>query len=131
VLPHPESGTGRRPMLLIAHSDPQYAGAVWRAFRREGWRVRMLRNGNDLRRLARLRPPAAAVLEADLAGESGWLTCAKLQWEQPHLPVYLVANQTPGEKKRFAQFVGARKLLSRGMGAGALLDELLGAAHAT
>ena len=125
----PKLSVSQRPVLLVSHGDWLYAGALWRAFRRQGWRVRLLKGGPDLRRLVRLRPPTAAVLEADPVGESGWLTCAKLQWEQPDLPIYLVANQASAEKRRFADFVGARRLLARGLGARAVVDELIGAAQ--
>ena len=68
-------------------------------------------------------------VEREGAAISGWLTCAKLQWEQPDLPIYLVANQASAEKRRFADFVGARRLLARGLGARAVVDELIGAAQ--
>src|SRR5437588_3500238 len=68
----------RRPHVIIAHSDPGYTMAAVRAFRRNGWMFTLAANGPEARRLASAVAPDLVVLEAELPGESGWLTCAKL-----------------------------------------------------
>lgn len=115
---------GCTPCLVVAHGDPAYAALVHRSFRQLGWRVRLAESGPAARHLARTLSPAAVVLATDLDTESGWLTCAKLTAEQPRLRVFLVASNPTGKDRRFADFVGAAALLSKGQGAQPLVDEL-------
>jgi DNA-binding response OmpR family regulator len=118
-----EEAGPRRPHVIIAHSDPSYAMGAVRAFRRNGWGFTLAASGPEARRLATVFAPDLVVLEAELPGESGWLTCAKLNVGEERQPVILVteANTTYGEE--FAEFIGALRLVSRAQGPEALLEE--------
>src|SRR5262245_59441864 len=75
-------GPQYRPCVLLAHADGAYASDVSQSLRRLGWDVYQAADGAELRRLARMMEPELVILDAELADESGWLTCAKLQHEQ-------------------------------------------------
>ncbi len=70
----------------------------------------------------------AIVLHADLAEESGWLTCDKLTREQPCARVILVSDNLNPRKEALADFVRASALIDRAEGVPRLIEELLGAA---
>ncbi len=53
------------------------------------------------------------VLDVDLEGESGWLTCAKLIHERPHGKVVLLSEEKPSRNREMAAFVGAAALMHR------------------
>jgi DNA-binding NarL/FixJ family response regulator len=57
--------------------------------------------------------PDLVVLDVDLDGETGWLTCAKLTQERPEGKVVLVCDSPDGHDGRMAEFVGAAMLVSR------------------
>jgi DNA-binding response OmpR family regulator len=114
------------PTLILAHGDPVYATLVGEAFRHHGWDVQLARSGPEARRLAQELGSAAVVLDTELHGESGWLTCDKLTHEQPQLRVILVASAVTPERRRFATFVGATCLVARYDGARVLVEQLCG-----
>lgn len=118
------TSTSIRPGLILAHSDPAYTALVGHAFLRQGWEVFIARDGVEARDLARLLAPAAVVLEGNLEGESGWLTCDKLMREQSNLNVFLVATEDTPMVRRLASFVGAAAVLRRRDGVQRLLDEI-------
>jgi DNA-binding NarL/FixJ family response regulator len=66
------------------------------------------------------------VLDTDLSGESGWLTCVKLTRDNPQLRVILVAPVATPDRRRFALFVGATGLVGRNGGPVALVEEVCG-----
>jgi hypothetical protein len=68
-----------------------------------------------------------AVLDADLPGESGWLTCAKLVHENPLVKVVLVDPNPDARQEDRADFVGASALVDRADGLPALLEVVEGA----
>src|SRR5262249_42925551 len=94
-----------RPCLVLAHADLGYAADACRRFRRLGWDVYQAHAGAEVRRLAHLLEPDLVVLDANLAGESGWLTCAKLTRERPATRVVLIDDGEHGDQDR-AAFVG-------------------------
>jgi DNA-binding response OmpR family regulator len=102
-----------RPCLVLAHSDAVYAADVCRRLRRQGWDVYQTHGGPEARRLARMMEPELVVLDVDLEGETGWLTCAKLMQERPDGKVLLVCERPDGHDRHMAEFVGAAALLSR------------------
>jgi DNA-binding response OmpR family regulator len=110
-----------RPCLILAHADPVYTAQVVRAFRRLGWDVYPAQTGPQVRRLARMMQPELVVLQAELPGESGWLTCDKLTGEFPAIKVVLVASHPTPRLADFADFVGADALVNRRDGVAALL----------
>jgi hypothetical protein len=61
------------------------------------------------------------VLDTQLAGESGWLTCAKLTRELPGIPAVLVDPTPDRRREALAAFVGAAALAAPQDGAGTLL----------
>jgi DNA-binding response OmpR family regulator len=117
-----------RPCLLLSHSDPVYQAVASRYLRQCGWDVFLTASGPELRRLARHLAPTVAVLDTRLAGESGWLTCAKLRMEQPGLKIVLVSPRPRPRTHRFARFVGASDLIDRRDGVARLVEAVFGAA---
>jgi CheY-like chemotaxis protein len=112
-----------RPCLVLGHADPVYAAQVRRAFARLHWDVQVARSGPEARFLAQRLEPALVVLDADLSGESGWLTCDKLTRERADLKVVLVSDRPDSASYRFAYFVRAKALVPREDGIKALLAE--------
>jgi DNA-binding response OmpR family regulator len=110
-----------RPQLIVAHSDPAYVASVERSFRQRGWAVFTADSGPQARRLVRRLAPALVVLEANLPGESGWLTSAKLRQDRPASRVVLVSPGPTAFEEDFAAFLGAT-LVSRPDGAEPLLE---------
>jgi two-component system, OmpR family, response regulator ResD len=111
-----------RPLVIVAHSDPEYAAGVTRAFRRYGWVVETAADGPEARRLASSPTACLVVLEADLPEESGWLTCAKLNAAGTRSVVVLVSGEGAGDEA-FAEFAGAARLVTREQGCEPLLEE--------
>ncbi len=105
-----------RPCLVLAHGDPAFAAPAERSFRRQGWDVYPAASGPQARRLARMLEADLVVLDAELPGESGWLTCDKLTREFPLLKVLLVINQPDPAAEALARFVGASALTNRADG---------------
>jgi DNA-binding response OmpR family regulator len=102
-----------RPCLLLVHGDASYAAETCLHFRRQGWDVYQASDGPEARRLARMLEADLVVLEADLAGESGWLTCAKLTRERPGGRVILVSDDAGPSNYRMAHFSGAAAIVRR------------------
>jgi DNA-binding response OmpR family regulator len=122
----PEENAGCRPALVVAHEDPVFITLLSNAFRQRGWDVHLARSGPDVRHLARAVNAGAVVLDANLGGESGWLTCDKLTRELPHVRVVLVSPGLSAEGCRFATFVGAAGLVNRHSGIRTLVKEVCG-----
>ncbi len=113
----------QRPQIVIAHSDTAYVLSMARAFRRHGWGVALAAVGQEARRLAELLSASLVVLETDLPGESGGLTCAKLQVGNGSQPVVLVAGCEEERDTDFAEFAGACRIVTRDEGLDPLLEE--------
>jgi DNA-binding response OmpR family regulator len=113
-----------RPCLILAHADAAYCAQITRTFRRHGWDVYPAQTGPQVRRLTRMLQPELVVMQADLPGESGWLTCDKLTGEFPAIKVVLVAADLTPHRADFADFVGADALVIRRDGAAALLPRV-------
>lgn len=118
------TSTGTRPTLILAHTDPAYTALAGHTFNRLGWDVFLASDGPDARRLAHDVHPSAVILEAELAEESGWLTCDKLTRECRDLDVFLIADADTPSVRRLASFVGATAIVRRQDGLQRLLDEV-------
>jgi DNA-binding response OmpR family regulator len=118
------TSTGTRPALILAHTDPAYTALAGHTFNRLGWDVFLASDGPEARHLAHAVHPSAVILEADLAEESGWLTCDKLTREVRDLDVFLVADADTPSVRRLASFVGAAAVVRRQDGLQRLLDEV-------
>jgi DNA-binding response OmpR family regulator len=103
-----------RPCLVLAHNDAIYAAETCRRFRRAGWDVYQTHGGPEARRLARMLEANLVVLDANLDGESGFLTCAKLTQERPGSKVILVSEDAGQNNCSMAVFAGAAALVRRG-----------------
>jgi DNA-binding response OmpR family regulator len=101
-----------RPSLILAHPDANYTATASRCFRRREWAVYVARDAAEVHLLDRLHAPELVVLDANLAGESGWLTCDKLRAERGNVKVVIVAEEPTQQLERFADFVGAARLVS-------------------
>jgi DNA-binding response OmpR family regulator len=113
-----------RPGLIVAHSDPAYAALLGRSFTSLGWEVQLAATGAEVRRLAWSLGPAVVILDTDLDGESGWLTCDKLTREHPQLRVILVGEADEAGDGTFADFVGAAGLVRQTEGVQAVIAEV-------
>jgi DNA-binding response OmpR family regulator len=100
-----------RPCLILAHRNPLYAAEACQHFRRQGWDVYQTHGGPEVRRLARMLEADLVLLDVDLEGESGWLTCAKLKQERPGARVVLVCEDAGGSNRGMAAFVGAAGIM--------------------
>ncbi len=127
-MPTTEASDVFHPTLILGHRDPRYAAAVADALRLRGWDVYLARSGADVRRLARQHAAAVVVLGTGPLDETGWLTCAKLSRELPGLRILLVDPAPTPERRRFADYVGAARLLSEIDGVRAVLHEIQGKA---
>jgi len=116
-----------RPRLVLAFSDTARAALTSRHFRRLGWEVHQAATGPEARRLAHALRPQAVLLDVDLRGESGWLTCAKLMLGRCDFKVVLLADVVTPEMEDHADAVGAAALVCRG----AALPVLAGEVHDT
>jgi DNA-binding response OmpR family regulator len=114
-----------RPRLVVAHSDEKYVAQVCQSFRLRGWDVYLAPDGPEARRFARDFDARALILEADLPGDSGWLTAAKASRELPRVKIFLTSPAPSGERQRFASFVGAT-LIRRADGVAALVELVCG-----
>jgi DNA-binding response OmpR family regulator len=110
-----------QPCLVLAHPDPVFTTETSRAFRRQGWDVYPATNGPELRRLTRMLGAHLVILDAELPGESGWLTCAKLRLELPEVRVLLIGDDPSIRQQHRANFIGAAGLFTRNAGAALLL----------
>ncbi len=107
------AATGYRPCMLLATGAFGPPPDVLVRLRRLGWDIYRARVGPEARRLARMLEPDLVVLDTDLEGESGWLTCAKLKQERPAGEVVLTTGEDSPRNRTLAGFVGASVLLSR------------------
>jgi DNA-binding response OmpR family regulator len=113
-----------RPRVVLALGDGAYADSCDRHFARLGWDVHRGGSGEEARQLAQRVDASVVVVDTELPGQSGWLTCSKLVGEQPGRKVVLVATRLTVENQSFASFVGAAGLVLREDGVQALVDEI-------
>ena len=102
-----------RPCMLLATGAFALPPEVLIRLRRLGWDIYRARFGPEVRRLARMLEPDLVVLDTELDGESGWLTCAKLKQERPDGEVILTTGEDTPRNRALADFVGASGLVSR------------------
>ena len=102
-----------RPCLLLAAGDSAATSETCLRLRRLGWDIYRASVGPEVRRLSRMLEPDLVVLDTDLEGESGWLTCAKLKQERPAGEVILTTGDDSPRNRTLARFVGATALVSR------------------
>lgn len=117
------NGTNRQT-VIVAHSDPVFTASVSWSFRKSGWEVYLAETGPEVRQLARLFDQATVLLDTDLAGESGWLTCVKLTQQYPNLKVVLIHPEPSPDRDEFAYFVGAVGLVRRDEGETTLIHQV-------
>ncbi|MCI0456397.1 MAG: response regulator [Gemmataceae bacterium] len=113
-----------RPRLVLALTDTARAALSSRHFRRLGWEVHQTSNGPEARRLAHALHPQVVVLDTDLRGESGWLTCAKLTLGEAAFKVVLVGDEVDAEQEEFARHCGAAAIVCRSAGLASLVEEV-------
>ena len=85
-----------------------FATRVADHFRRQGWQIDTLDEGEDLNQAVRSLKANAVVMDISTGTESGFLTCAKLLRSQPRLQVILVGSRRRISDTKFAEFVGAK-----------------------
>ena len=113
-----------RPRMVLAYTDSARAALTSRQFRRLGWEVHQVTTGPEARRLACALRPQVVVLDTDLRGESGWLTCAKLNLTGAAPRVVLVSADITPEQEAFAELVGASALIAAQAALPALIAEV-------
>jgi CheY-like chemotaxis protein len=120
-----------RPRMVLAYADSARAALNARHFRRLGWEVHLASSGPEARRLVHALRPQIVLLDADLRGESGWLTCAKLTLGCTGQRVILVDEEATPAREELAEIVGAAGLVSWQAGLPALVEEVHAAALPT
>jgi DNA-binding response OmpR family regulator len=113
MIAHLEAPLRFRPRVVLACDSSARLALIGRHFRRHGWETRHAADGAEARRLALLLAPDLVVLDADLPGESGWLTCAKLHLQRPDQKIVLISAECSEEKRQLSVFVGAAALVQR------------------
>ncbi len=99
------------PKLVIGLIRGELAKTLELHYRAAGWRVCSADTSAEVRSRASGGRAAAVILPAGVcAGESGFLTCAKLKNELPNARVILVGTAADGSE-RLARFVGASAYL--------------------
>lgn len=111
-----------RPRLVLGYVDSLHAAEAGRQFRRLGWEVHLAGSAEEVHRLVYSLAPDIVVLDTELRGESGWLTCAKLRIGRPDQKVVLLVNPINRRAAEFADFVGAAGLVDRQDGLPALVS---------
>ena len=102
-----------RPCLILAVKGFACAAETSLRLRRLGWDIYQANSGPEVRRLSRMLEPDMVVLDTDIEGESGWLTCAKLKQDRPAGEVILVTGEECVSSHGLAEFLGAVALVSR------------------
>ena len=102
-----------RPCLILAVKSFACAAETSLRLRRLGWDIYQASSGPEVRRLSRMLDADMVVLDTDLEGESGWLTCAKLKQDRPAGEVVLVTGEECLGNQSLAEFLGAVALVSR------------------
>ena len=98
--------TRRKTPRVVLGGEPGFATRTADMLRRIGWDVCTASTSNDLYDFALRKNPLAVVLPVETAGESGYLTCAKLRLTKPKLKVVLIGEPTE-RGRQLAGFVGA------------------------
>lgn len=97
----------RRMARVVVGGGAGFAARTVEGFLARGVDVCTAMVLDDLHAIVSRKNPTAVVLPVEAAGESGYLTCAKLRVSRPKMRVVLVGEATPSAE-RFARFVGAR-----------------------
>ncbi len=101
-----KDGSKRKAPRVVLAGGPEFAKHAAEYLYLMGMDVCSAGTAEALHSLAIRSRTAAVVLPVETAGESGFLTCAKLRLSRPKLKVVLVGSAT-GTSERFAKFLGA------------------------
>jgi DNA-binding NarL/FixJ family response regulator len=113
---------------VLGHPDALFRAEAGYQLCRLGWETHTASTGVEARRLARRWRPEAVILSTEFWEESGWLTCAKLCYEQPKQRIILLEPDLTPARRRFARFTGAAQVVSQRRGLAELIDAISGAA---
>ncbi len=103
-------GTARRPKLLLAHRDRAYRIRARGHFHWKDVDFLTATSVEEVHELTQRYKPGVVVIDGNLPGESGYLTCAKIKLTLPRCKVVLLGRDTAEE---FAEFVGAERIAER------------------
>lgn len=117
--------------IVFGHPDALTRAEVGYQLCRLGWETHTAATGPETRRLTCRWRPDLVVLASRFPDESGWLTCAKLSYEQPGQRIILLESQLTPADRRFARFIGATRVVSERRGMAELIDAVSGAAGVT
>lgn len=106
---------------VVALPEAGQAEEARRLLRRLGWAVRPAASADEVREHLMKAPGSIVILSAQLADESGWLTCAKLTVHGGRTTVVIVGPDTP-RNRLLARLTGAAALVADPTG----LSEWLG-----
>lgn len=101
-----KDGAKRKAPRIVLAGGPDFAVRAAEYLYLMGLDVIAAGSAEALHSLAIRSRTAAVVLPVEAAGESGFLTCAKLRLTRPKLKVVLVGKPTD-HTRRFARFLGA------------------------
>jgi CheY-like chemotaxis protein len=124
MIGYTETPLNFRPCMVVAYADSARAALNARHFRRLGWEVHKTASGPEARRLVFALRPQVIILDTQLRGESGWLTCAKLTLGGPVPRIILVDDQVTPLRHEFAETVGAAAIIPVQAGLPALIAEV-------
>jgi CheY-like chemotaxis protein len=124
MLARTENPLSFRPRMVLAYADSARAALNSRQLRRMGWEVHQACSGPEARRLVYALRPQVVILDAELRGESGWLTCAKLTLGGAGPRVLLLSAEVTPREQEFAEVVGAAAVVPSDAGLPALIEEV-------
>jgi CheY-like chemotaxis protein len=110
----------RSVCVLVADSDSHARSRLATALKDSGRRVLVACDGEEALAKARDERPEIVFLDSALAGQGGWLVCAKLKLQTDAPMVVMMADRASessvtdaGHPDRFAAFVQADELLRK------------------
>jgi DNA-binding response OmpR family regulator len=116
--------------IVFGHPDALLRAEAGYQLCRLGWETHTAATGSEVRRLARRWRPDVVILSTEFWEESGWLTCAKLCYEQPGQKIILLEPDLTPARRRFARFTGAAQVISQRRGLAELINAISGGANA-
>lgn len=110
--PSPEPGNRATPAgsgrtILVVEDNQDVSSVLAAALEEEGYTVRVVRNGQEVQRVARLEAPDLITLDLGLPGKSGWQVVADLRADPDTqgIPVVAISAHTRDLDPAFASSV--------------------------
>ena len=94
-------------LVLVVEDDADTADVLKRILERQGYKVRIARDGGQAQATFVMQKPDFVILDLMLPGESGFEICERLKHTDDAVPVLIVTAIDLPESRELAQKVGA------------------------